>query len=138
MAKNNKVNMVSMDRLAKVFTLTSSSNLQLRVKGQWRSKFDTVWNENNNVNLLIMDRQTKLSSVTLWFDLPLSVKGHVKCHYCIGQMLTSKRNFVWFLLLLLMYLYQSVYLLGLKVTQHDGGTVRPVLVCFCFCFFGFF
>ena len=24
-----------------------------------------------------------------------------------------------------MYLYQSVYLLGLKVTQHDGRTGRP-------------
>ncbi len=61
-----------MDRHAKVFTLPSSSNLQLR--GQ-RSKFETVSNdENNKVNLLIMDRQTKVSTVTLLFDLPLVSK----------------------------------------------------------------
>ncbi len=79
--KQNKVNLLSMDRHAKVFTLTSSSDLQLRVKGQRRSIFENVSNDKNNkVNLLIMDRQTKVSTVTLWFDLPLSVKGHDKCH----------------------------------------------------------
>ena len=76
-----------------------------------------------------METQTKMSMVTLWFDLPLSVKGHPKCHIIsvIGQMqeLATKRNFFWFLLLLGMCLYKFVYLLGLKVTQHDGGTGRP-------------
>ena len=70
--------MLNIDRHTKVFTLTSSSHLQLR--GQ-RSKIEIVSNnKSNKVNLLIMDRQTKVSTVTLWFDLPLNVKGHAKCY----------------------------------------------------------
>ncbi len=68
-----------------------------------------------------MDRQTK---VTLWFDLTLRVKGHAKCHIIsdIGQMHKLTSAFLLVSLPLLLYLYQSVYLLGLKVTQH--GTAR--------------
>ncbi len=79
--------------------------------------------------MLIMDRETKVSTVTLRFDLPLIAKVHAKCHIMsvIGHMHEPKNmhNFCWFILLLRKYLYQFVYLLGLNVTPHDGGTGRP-------------
>ena len=88
-----KVNLSIMDRHTEVLTLTSSSNLQLR--GQRRSKFETVSNDKNNkANLLIMDRKTKCprSPYGLTYHLMLKFMPNVIISV-IGQMhITHKQG----------------------------------------------
>ena len=65
MAKTNSVNMLVLDRHAKVSTVTSSSDLRLRGQRSNKVNFQTTSNDKtNSVNMLAMDKHAKVSTVT--------------------------------------------------------------------------
>ena len=68
--KNKSVIMFYMDRGAEVSTGTSSSDLPLR--GQRRSKYESILNgKNNSATVFYMDRDAKVSTMTSSSDLPV-------------------------------------------------------------------
>ena len=77
--------MFHMDREAKVSTVTPSSDLPLRVKGQKRSKLKIVSNgKTNSVSVFHTYSETKVSTVTPSSDLPLKVKGQKRSNFQIA------------------------------------------------------
>ena len=77
--------MFYMDRDAKVSTVTPSSDLLLRVKGQKRSNFKNISNrKNTSVIMFYMDRDAKVSTVTLSSDLQVRVqRSKAGCLACV-------------------------------------------------------
>ena len=80
--KSNSVDMLALDKYQKKSTVTSLSDISLRVKAQRKVKSQTTLNgKSNSVNMLTMDRYSKLSMVTSSSDLRLrgqrSKKGQV-------------------------------------------------------------
>ena len=71
-SKTNGANMLPLDKHAKVFTVTSSSNLRLRGQRSKKVKFQTTLNgKTNGVNMLALGKHAKASTVTSLCDLRL-------------------------------------------------------------------
>ena len=74
--------MLPLDKHAKVFMVTSSSNLRLRGQRSKKVKFQTTLNgKANGVNMLALGKHAKVSTVTSLSDLRLrdqrSKKGKI-------------------------------------------------------------
>ena len=84
--------MFYMDRDAKVSTVTPSSDLLLRVKGQKRSNFKNISNrKNNSVNMFYIDRDAKVSMVTLSSDV--QARGQRSKAGCLARVLLNTSFF---------------------------------------------
>ena len=82
-SKTNGANMLPLDKHAKVFTVTSSSDLRLR--GQ-RSKVKfqiTINGKTNGVNMLALGKHAKVSTVTSLCDLRLRDQRSKKAKFQI-------------------------------------------------------
>ena len=63
--KDNSVSVLALDKHKQISTITSYSDLRLRVKYQRKVKSKTASNgKSNNVNMLALDRLSNVSTVT--------------------------------------------------------------------------